>query len=289
MSAKTDSQPPTDIVASAAISAEQATLDTVEIERVVEGLKTVADAAQLETALVDVKPGVGSSRERRKLKRTLEQVLSRAEVEQSMNAKVRRRVTRVLSFLAPNPNAREEQQAAEAAAKAQAAAAAASEVAQRQQAINSSGKSGSKVPYVVFVGQLSYSTTANDLKAFFESQGVNGSIKVRLLSNSSDGSSRGMAFVELENAVEMHKCIALHRSVLHAKMINIEKSCGGSANETRTEKLRQKRGEQAAKLQETVVRIIAEYTKSNVINPEKFGSEFKTKLLSCGPAIISKV
>jgi hypothetical protein len=71
-------------------------------------------------------------------------------------------------------------------------------------------------------------------------------------------------------------------------MINIEKSCGGSSKEKRKMKIQEKRSEQSTKMSESVQRIIGEYSTSGVIDPEKLGESFKTKLFNCGPAIISK-
>jgi hypothetical protein len=58
-------------------------------------------AADLETSLAPVKFGIGNTHSRRTLKRAIEQVLTREEVEGSMNAKIRRRITRVVKALSP--------------------------------------------------------------------------------------------------------------------------------------------------------------------------------------------
>lgn len=259
----------------------------IGVESIVEGLKDVHDAVGLENALSNVKPGIGNCKSRRKLKRAIEQVIGKEEIEKSMNAKVRRRVTRVIGFLAPNPDAQDDKKEEEKS----------NLVASNAKLNNNSNNPNSAsaeeqnrhVPYVVFVGQLNFNTTSEDLKSFFQSQNINGNIRVRLLSNKDDGRSKGMAFVEVDNAAEMHKCIALHRSVLHGKMINIEKSCGGASKDKRRLKIQEKRTEQTSKLNEAVQRIITEYSAAGTIDPDNLGESFRSKLHNCGPAIISKV
>lgn len=264
------------------------TAPVADVETIVQGLQEVHDATALENALSTVKPGIGNCKTRRKLKRAIEQVIGKEEIEKSMNAKVRRRVTRVIGFLAPNPEAQNEKKEEENADNAKKAAASAAKD-KAAAAAAAAAELARHVPYVVFVGQLNFNTTADDLKAFFQSQNVNGSIKVRLLTNNEDSRSKGMAFVEVDNAAEMHKCIALHRSVLHGRMINIEKSCGGASKDKRRLKIQEKRTEQSSKVTETVQRIVAEYAASGTIDADNLGDQFKTKLFSCGPAIISKV
>jgi hypothetical protein len=101
-----------------------------------------------------------------------------------------------------------------------------------------------KIPYIVFVGQLAYSTNQEDIEDFLREKGIVGEIKVRLQSDKKTGLSKGMAFVELEGPREMNKTIALHRSILGGRRINIERSCGGRNKEGRAKRLRDGRTQQ---------------------------------------------
>lgn len=97
-------------------------------------------------------------------------------------------------------------------------------------------------PYVVFVGQLSFTTTKQDIEQHFRSGGVGGPISVRLLTNKGSGSSRGMAFVQIEGSKELRNALALHHSTLENRRINIEQSAGGGKRK-RSEEIAAKRSD----------------------------------------------
>lgn len=246
-------------------------------------LATVHTAVELETSIAAIKPGMGNCRTRRKLKRVLEQVLAKEEIESSMNARVRRRVARVLKGLSPGEK--------EAALVNNTSSGQQTTVANEitaEQTLAPIPAPRVVVPYVVFVGQIGYSVSVEELRYFFVSKEVNGDIRIRLLTDKETGRSRGMAFVELDNAIEMHKCIALHKSIFQGKAINIEKSCGGKDKDKRKERIDGKRQEQQVKLDETINRIVAQYTTAGVIEPEKFGDSFRVKLHRSGPHVLGK-
>lgn len=83
-------------------------------------------------------------------------------------------------------------------------------------------------PYVVFISQLPYSVTASEVSQHLEKHGVAGPIHIRLLTHPDTGHSKGVAFADLSDAQQLHKCLTLHHSVLGGRLINVEKSCGGS-------------------------------------------------------------
>jgi hypothetical protein len=84
-----------------------------------------------------------------------------------------------------------------------------------------------KGPYIVFIGQLSYEATHDAIDAFLRGKGIEGDVKIRLMTDKKTKKSKGSAFVELEGSREMNKCIALHHSKFQGRRINIERSCGG--------------------------------------------------------------
>lgn len=260
--------------------------ENVDFEAVSNSLLTaVHTAVELETSIAAIKPGMGNCRTRRKLKRVLEQVLAKEEIEASMNARVRRRVARVLKGLSPGEKEAALVNNASSAQNTNSSSAVKENTAEK---ITNPVPARSVVPYVVFVGQIGYSVSVEELRHFFVSKEVHGEIKIRLLTDKETGCSRGMAFVELENAIEMHKCIALHKSIFQGKAINIEKSCGGKDKDKRKQRIDEKRKEQQVKQDETIQRIVEQYTTAGVIEPEKFGDSFNVKLHRSGPHVLGK-
>ncbi len=83
------------------------------------------------------------------------------------------------------------------------------------------------IPYVVFVGQLAFSTTKEKIESFFRDEGnVDGDIRVRLLTHKQNERSKGMAFVQVEGSRELRKCLEMHQSCLDGRIINVEHSRG---------------------------------------------------------------
>lgn len=247
-----------------------------DLKSVIADVNSSKSAVDLETALAPIKADSGNCHSRRSLKRAIEHMLKKEEIESGMNAKVRRRMNRVLGWLAPGaappkPNDEPKKTGKQKDKKAE---------AQKPPVV---------VPYIVFVGQLAFDTTAEEVEQFLRSRGVLGKIKVRLLTDPQSGRPKGMGFVELDEAVEMHKCIALHHTVFQGRLINIEKSCGGKNKERRKSILTEKKSEQLTKLSETMERVLQEFESQGVIEAAKFGSEFKEKVMRSGPAVLSKV
>jgi len=58
----------------------------------------------------------------------------------------------------------------------------------------------------LFIGNLSYSTTEDGLKAFFEAEGIQPD-RVNIVTDRDTGRSRGFAFVELSSAEDAAKAI----------------------------------------------------------------------------------
>ena len=125
-------------------------------------------------------------------------------------------------------------------------------------------------PYIVFIGQLSYQTTKEEL--FDHIQKELGSdfdvteetIKIRLLTDSKTRKSRGMAFVETTSDPELlYALLKLHHTHLNDRRINVERSAGGNkTSASRQKKLEQYRKEQAEYIAEHVENIINEHKKT---------------------------
>ena len=121
-------------------------------------------------------------------------------------------------------------------------------------------------PYILFVGQLSFDTTADGLFEHFQKElGKNvitqKSLSIRLLTDKNrNNKSRGMAFAELKDPEVLYECLKLHHTFLDGRRINIERSAGGSKNsDLRKEKLTKYRKEQEEYMSETVDKILTEY------------------------------
>jgi RNA recognition motif-containing protein len=124
-----------------------------------------------------------------------------------------------------------------------------------------------KTPYIVFIGQLTYDTTADDVTNFLRSSGIEGPLQVRMLTDKTTGQSKGQCFVTLEGSREMNKCIALHQSLLNNRRINIEKSVGGKNKDARTVKLRETRLQLKIRHSEQIDAIIATHTRNSNLAP----------------------
>ncbi|CAM9162215.1 unnamed protein product [Chrysoparadoxa australica] len=125
--------------------------------------------------------------------------------------------------------------------------------------------SGKGLPHIVFVGQLAFSTKAEEIEELFRKQGrIEGAIKVRLLTKPGTKRSRGMAFVELESAEAQYKCLALHHARLQGRIINVELSAGGKG-EAKKAKLAKHKEEQRKLARSTTERIIDERKKEGLL------------------------
>ena len=115
-----------------------------------------------------------------------------------------------------------------------------------------------RISCTVFVGQLPYSASAADIKKHFRQGGVTGQVGVRLLTNREDGSSRGMAFVELSSESDVHTALRLHKSPMDGRRINVERTVGGGgASEERKGKLKDLREKQGTQMRKQVQAMVA--------------------------------
>lgn len=285
------------------------------IEGVVHKLKGVHSAEQLDAVLValDMRtvlpagegategPEPATAQQRRLLKRSIEQVLSQEDVSSTMNAKVRRRVSRITSALAADGG--EGAQADAAVPKGEATSTSTSQHSDPSARATGMGLSipstghvvnetVKKIPYVVFVGNLSYDTTAADLETHLrQTAELEGPIEVRLRTNPETQQSTGVAFVDLEGARELHQCVAAaHHSSLHGRIINVEKSCGGRNKAQRGDKIASKRTEQKARLEEAINRVLVQYEQRGVLQGvHKWGATLKESMYAHSPAHLSQV
>jgi len=106
-------------------------------------------------------------------------------------------------------------------------------------------RGGERVACTLFVGQLPYNSTAEEVKAHFLAV-CSPPIHVRLLTHKTGG-SRGMAFVELGSESDVHSALRLHHSCIYGRRINVERTVGGgNSGENRSTKLATLREKQGA-------------------------------------------
>lgn len=130
-----------------------------------------------------------------------------------------------------------------------------------------------KIPYILFIGQLSYDTTKESLMQHFTTELADDGFdineqtcKIRLLTDAKTKKSRGMAFVELSTPELMHGCLKLHKTMWEGRRINVEKSAGGGKHsEQRKEKLKTFRTQQEEYIESMVVKMMDEYKQKGEI------------------------
>ena len=137
----------------------------------------------------------------------------------------------------------------------------------------SSEQKETKIPYILFVGQLSYTTTSDSLYNHFHSTlGPDviskESVKIRLLTDPKTKKSRGMAFVELDSPEAMYECLKMHLTHLDGRRINVERSAGGGAAAKKA-RITNFRESQSTYISHTMDNIISTFVKNGEIMPEE--------------------
>lgn len=128
-------------------------------------------------------------------------------------------------------------------------------------------------PYILFVGQLAYSTTPDMLFNHFQTTLgneiiTNETLKIRLLTDPKTKKSRGMGFVELSTPEIMYECLKMHLTHLDGRRINVERSAGGGAAAKKS-KITQYREKQSHFISETMDKIISYHVDNGDIGQEE--------------------
>ncbi|KAL0090764.1 hypothetical protein F4703DRAFT_1835067, partial [Phycomyces blakesleeanus] len=88
--------------------------------------------------------------------------------------------------------------------------------------------------FIVFVGNLPYNTTKEELEKHFES--VGGVTSVRLLTDKQTGKPKGFAFMEFESSKHLSKALAFHHTLFKKRQMNVELTAGGGGNKSTARK-----------------------------------------------------
>ncbi|KAL5260158.1 hypothetical protein ACHWQZ_G010317 [Mnemiopsis leidyi] len=100
-------------------------------------------------------------------------------------------------------------------------------------------KPGKKPRFILFVGNLPYTITKEELSEHFKKAGE--LEEVRLLLNAQK-EPKGCAFVEYKSSAAMLNALLYHHTTFQERKINVEMTCGGGGNSAkRKKKLQEKR------------------------------------------------
>lgn len=86
-----------------------------------------------------------------------------------------------------------------------------------------------KKRFTLFVGNLSFKTTVEDLQAHIKPTGITPQ-SVRLQTDSVTKKPKGFAFIDLTNAQALDKVLNLHHTTLGGRKINVELTAGGGGS-----------------------------------------------------------
>jgi RNA recognition motif-containing protein len=262
----------------------------------IENVQKCTTALELEDTLTIIKSNnFGNTYSRRKLKRAIEQLSKKEEFEKTLNAKIRRRIQRVIKLLStppvPDDNSNKNEEGDESGSK------------KKKQKKETTPV---KIPFILFVGQLPFSCTEDDLLAFLRFNEIQGDIKIRFLSDKQTKSFKGMGFIEVESYDEMIKCLLLHHSPFMNRKINIEKSGSkkgaagattsadtgaeaGAPGKEKVEKGMDKHQQQQRLIDNAFQKLFNEYKEKKVLDYTKLGKQFKEKLMSYSPKLLRDV
>ena len=107
-----------------------------------------------------------------------------------------------------------------------------------------SSKADKRSRYTVFVGNLPYDATQQDVFKHFENFLRDMVLDVRMNHDKGTGQFRGTCFVDLKDAIALSKAHKLHHSKLMDRKINVEPTVGGGGKgENRTKKMEERKRE----------------------------------------------
>mmetsp|Transcript_6593 Transcript_6593/g.12431 ORF Transcript_6593/g.12431 Transcript_6593/m.12431 type:complete len:465 (+) Transcript_6593:561-1955(+) len=132
-----------------------------------------------------------------------------------------------------------------------------------------------KNPYILFVGQIPFSTSSDDIFQHFQKYMgkdviTRDCMQIRIPKDenakekngkSESNRTKGFAFVEFQDPKIMHECLKMHHTSLSGRRINVIQAAGGG-KAARAQKQKERKLEQDEYISSTVDKIIREYIES---------------------------
>lgn len=260
---------------------------------IIQRLNSVGNPSALDLILTELSDSAITGNETKEpLSTALQSAIDKLSAAGTANAKLRRKVSRLVSSLQVGSSAPKDENRSRLSLPVP-------QPEEKRKPDNSSQAPPAKrkkaeppVPFIAFVGNLSYSTTKEDivqhlrtLEGFGEQDEWGKGLKVRLLTDPATKNSRGIAFVETNGADALRHCISrLHRSVLQGRTLNVEKSCGGRNRSRREERIASQREVQKHEVRGQSEKILREYCEKGVIKDQAIGENLRHVLMhSCNP------
>lgn len=87
-----------------------------------------------------------------------------------------------------------------------------------------------KIHRTLFIGQLPFSTTKEDLQEHFRDAG---DFDIRMLSEKATGKFRGIAYIEVKNDESIKTALSKHHTLLKGRRINVEFTTSGGGTKSK--------------------------------------------------------
>mmetsp|Transcript_5472 Transcript_5472/g.16313 ORF Transcript_5472/g.16313 Transcript_5472/m.16313 type:complete len:271 (+) Transcript_5472:118-930(+) len=124
----------------------------------------------------------------------------------------------------------------------------------------------------VFVGQIPYSASREDIQRHFAKLGSGGPIKVRMLTKKESGEFRGMAYVDLKSEADVEEALKMDYSVLKGRRLRVERTVGGGGDK-RKKHLQKILSKDKEKRTTTIDEILKESLKASPDDDDKLKAE----------------
>lgn len=162
-----------------------------------------------------------------------------------------------------------------AATEGSGAGIAAEETGEQEEDVNS--KTMSKQRFILFVGNLKYTTPKNAIEEHFAACDPPPTIRLLTQKQQRAGAtvakSKGCAFLEFTSKNSLQQALKLHHSTLDSRQINVELTAGGGGkSETRLSKLRERNKELAAQRTKKLQKAAADGQEVHPDRPQRFSA-----------------
>ncbi|EKX52242.1 hypothetical protein GUITHDRAFT_102145 [Guillardia theta CCMP2712] len=87
------------------------------------------------------------------------------------------------------------------------------------------------VKHILFLGQLPFDVTADDIKQHFASCAPHDQMSIRVLTDRVTGKPRGIAFLEFKDSTAAEAALSLDHSIMRGRRIRVERTAKGSSKD----------------------------------------------------------